>query len=299
MLLPQTEMMPDQGDCIDAMPHEAALSILLEGQVAAVRAVQEALPQIERGAALIANTVRNGGSLVYAAAGSSALMGLADGAELPGTFGIPQSQIRILMAGGVPADGKMPGDTEDDISDTLKFVNQLSETDLLVALSASGTTPYPCEIAKIARAKGIKIIAIANNAGSTLLDLSDVAIFLPTPPEVLAGSTRLGAGTAQKVALNMMSTLAGVLLGHVHDGLMVNLHADNAKLRGRARHIVSSIANVAPQQAEAALRKARNDTKLAVLLAAGGGIETAQHLLKDHGGHLGPCLAAIALEHTH
>ena len=205
MLLPQTEMMPDQGDCIDAMPREAALSILLEGQVAAVRAVQEALPQIERGAALIANTVRNGGSLVYAAAGSSALMGLADGAELPGTFGIPQSQIRILMAGGVPADGKMPGDTEDDISDTLKFVNQLSETDLLVALSASGTTPYPCEIAKLARAKGIKIIAIANNAGSTLLDLSDVAIFLPTPPEVLAGSTRLGAGTAQKVALNMMS----------------------------------------------------------------------------------------------
>ena len=96
----------------------------------------------------------------------------------------------------------------------------------------------------------------------------------------------------------MMSTLARVLLGHVHNGLMVNLHADNAKLRGRARHIVSSIANVAPQEAEAALRKARNDTKLAVLLAAGCGIETAPQLLKDHSGHLGPCLTAIASEHT-
>ena len=298
MLLPQTEVMPDQGDCIDAMPHETALSILLEGQVAAVQSVQEALPQIERGAALIAATIRSGSTLVYAAAGSSALMGLADGAELPGTFGIPQNQIRILMAGGVPADGKMPGDTEDDISEALKFVNQLSDTDILITLSASGTTPYPCEIAKLARTKGIKIIAIANNAGSTLLDLSDVAILLPTPPEALAGSTRLGAGTAQKVALNMMSTLAGVLLGHVHDGLMVNLHADNTKLRGRARDIVSSIANVAPQAAEAALRNARNDTKVAVLLAAGCAAETAYQLLKDHDGHLGPCLSAMASEHA-
>lgn len=298
MLLPQTEMMPDQGDCIDAMPPETALSAMLEGQITAVQAVQKALPQIERAAALVAATIRNGGTLVYTAAGSSGLMALADGSELSGTFGIPQDQIRILMAGGVPANGEMPGDTEDDISDALKYVDQLSQADLLITLSASGTTPYSCEIARHARAKGLKIVAIANNAGSTLLDLADIAVFLPTPPEVLAGSTRLGAGTAQKVTLNMMSTLAGVMLGHVHDGLMVNLHVDNTKLRGRAQQIVSRIAKVPAQEAEAALRRAGNDTKLAVLLAAGCTAETAHQLLKDHTGHLGPCLSAIASECT-
>ena len=131
-----------------------------------------------------------------------------------------------------------------------------------------------------------------------MLELADVAIFLPTPPEVLAGSTRLGAGTAQKVALNMMSTLVGVMLGHVHDGLMVNLQVENAKLRGRAQQIISHIANVPAQAAEMALHTAGNDTKLAVLLATGCGAETAQHLLKDHNGHLGPCLSASAAKHT-
>ncbi|MEP2029835.1 MAG: N-acetylmuramic acid 6-phosphate etherase [Paracoccaceae bacterium] len=296
MLLPQTEMMPDKKDCIDAMSSSTALSAMLKGQVAAVWAVQHALPQIELGATLVADTIRRGGTLVYTAAGSSGLMGLADGAELPGTFGIPQNQIRILMAGGVPADGTMPGDTEDDDTGALKLVDQLSDTDLLIMLSASGTTPYPCEIATHARDRGIKIVAIANNAGSTLLELADVAICVPTPPEVLAGSTRLGAGTAQKVTLNMMSTLTGVLLGHVYNGMMVNLHVENAKLRLRAQMIVSNIAKVSSEIAQEALRTAENDTKLAVLIATGRTVEKARKLLNQHDGHLGPCLSALAKE---
>ncbi|MGB5558907.1 MAG: N-acetylmuramic acid 6-phosphate etherase [Paracoccaceae bacterium] len=293
MLLPLTEMIPTPENCIDAISSGDALSALLAGQVAAVQAVSAALPQIEAASNLIADTLRAGGALNYVAAGSSALMALADGAELPGTFGIPQHQIRIFMAGGVPVDGKMPGDTEDDVSNSSAVVEKLGRHDLVIALSASGTTPYPCEIVKRASDKGHKIIVIANNAGSPLLSFADIAIYLPTPPEVLSGSTRLGAGTAQKVALNMMSTLAGVLLGHVHNGMMVNLNADNAKLRARAKAIVSAISGAPTAAVEQALTAARGDTKLAVLLASGCDIAVAMRLLKEHEGHLRPCLEAL------
>ncbi len=267
---------------------------MLRAQIEAVQSVEQAFPQIEAAARLMSETIRAGGTLVYVAAGSSGLIGLADGAELPGTFGTPQTQIRILMAGGVPQDGVMPGNTEDETADAQTIADGLAPTDLVIALSASGTTPYPCEIARCARARGIRIVGIANNAPSPLLELADVAIHLPTPPEVLAGSTRLGAGTAQKVTLNMMSTLAGVLLGHVHDGLMVNLHADNAKLRQRAAHIVAKIATVPPDRAARALDDADGNTKIAALIASGCDAERAKQLLQDNKGHLRPCLEQLS-----
>ncbi len=290
---PRTEMTPAPGGRIDAMPAADALAALLAGQVSAVQAVAQALPRIEAGAAAIAAAIDAGGALNYVAAGSSGLMALADGAELPGTFGIPQRQVRIFMAGGVPADGRMPGETEDDVSQAARIAAAFGPRDLVIALSASGSTPYPCEIARRARARGVAVVAIANNAGSPLLELADVPILLPTPPELVAGSTRLGAGTAQKAALNLMSTLAGVMLGHVHDGMMVNLHADNAKLRGRAAGIVAAVSGAAPATAEAALRAAGGDAKLAILLASGLDGATAARLLDAHGGRLGPCLREV------
>lgn len=294
MSLPQTEITPKPEDCIDAMPPLDAVSALLGGQVAAVQSVATALPQLIDAARLMAATIRAGGRLIYVAAGSSGLMALADGSELPGTFGVSQDQISIFMAGGVPVDGKMPGDTEDDTTEADRIIDALSANDLVLVLSASGTTPYPCEIARRARIKGIGVIAIANNPDTPLLRDADVAVFLPTPPEVLAGSTRLGAGTAQKVALNIASTFAGVLLGHVHDGMMVNLLADNAKLRGRARGMVSRIANVTSEAAETALAGAAGHTKLAVLLAKGCPIEKAERLLIDNDGNLGRCLETLS-----
>lgn len=294
MSLPQTEITPKPEDCIDAMPPLNAVSALLGGQVAAVQSVTAALPQLIDAARLMAATVRAGGRLIYVAAGSSGLMALADGSELPGTFGVSQDQIRIFMAGGVPVDGKMPGDTEDDTTEANRIIDALSANDLVLVLSASGTTPYPCEIARRARIKGIRVVAIANNPDTPLLRDADVAVYLPTPPEVLAGSTRLGAGTAQKVALNIASTFAGVLLGHVHDGMMVNLLADNTKLRGRARGMVARIANVTSEVAETALVAAAGHTKLAVLLAKGCSIAKAKQLLTDNDGNLGRCLETLA-----
>src|SRR5690606_20422107 len=116
--------------------------------------------------------------------------------------------------------------------------------DCVIAVSASGSTPYALAIASHAKERGARVVALANNPGAALFEGADAAILLETPPEVISGSTRMGAGTAQKIAFNMFSTLVGVHLGHVHDGHMVNLKADNIKLKGRACRIVSDISGV-------------------------------------------------------
>lgn len=286
----------DQTRQIDNMPPQAALSAMLASQIAAARTVEQAIPAMELAAKVIAEALEGGHCLTYAAAGSSGLMALSDGCELPGTFRIPQSQIRIAMAGGVPADGHMPGGTEDDTNSAAADTAHMRAGDVAIILSASGTTPYALAVAKAARAKGARTIAIANTAGSTLLGMADIAICLPTAPEVIAGSTRLGAGTAQKIALNMISTLVGVLLGHVHDGLMVNLHPDNIKLRKRAAGIVMQISGASEAQAETALTASNYDTKKAVLIASGASADRATVLLTTHRQRLRHCLAALRSE---
>jgi N-acetylmuramic acid 6-phosphate etherase len=279
---------------VDALPRRDALVAMLAAHVAAAQAVADGLDGIAAAAERVAQAVTAGGTLVYCAAGSSGLMALADAAELPGTFGVPQRQIRIAMAGGVPVDGAMPGDTEDDTGAARDIADACGPHDLALVLSASGTTPFAVAIAEAMRAAGIPVIALSTTPGSRLLDLADIAIAIPTAPEVVAGSTRLGSGTAQKIALNMISTQAGILLGHVHDGMMVNLHADNTKLRARAAAIVARIAQVPDDAAQSALAAAGQNTKLAVLIAAGAGQETATRLLADHDDRLRPALADLA-----
>ena len=149
--------------------------------------------------------------------------------------------------------------------------------------------------AQAARAAGAKTIGMSNNHGAPLFEAVDVAICLPTPPEVIAGSTRMGAGTAQKIALNMLSTMMAVHLGHVHDGFMVNLVADNIKLRGRAKRIVMAVSGVDEQAAADALEQTDGAVKTAILLAAGAdGLNGAQRLLAENGGKLRPALKALA-----
>jgi N-acetylmuramic acid 6-phosphate etherase len=222
-------------------------------------------------------------------------MALADAAELGGTFGIPATQIRILMAGGVPVDAQMPGDTEDDTGAAGADAAGIGPGDLLIALTASGSTPYPLELARIAAENGALVVAIANNPGARIFAHADVAICLETPPEVIAGSTRLGAGTAQKAALNLMSTLMGVRLGHVHDGLMVNVIADNEKLRARAMGIVCQITGCTPECAAKSIAATNGAVKPAVLLAAGAqSPEAAMALLTTTNGNLRAALTYIS-----
>ena len=188
----------------------------------------------------------------------------------------------------------MPGDTEDAVDDLDRALADLTEADVVIAISASGTTPFTLAAAKIAKAKGALVISIANNDDAPLFNLSDCQILLRTPPEVISGSTRMGAGTAQKIALNMMSTLMALELGHIHDGMMVNLRADNAKLRDRARRMVGTIADVDDRSASLALDTADGDVKAATLLAVGlTDFNEASALLHASNGHLRPALNTL------
>lgn len=292
----QTEQRHAQAIGLEARPDTEILDILARGQVEASGAVAAAIPAISAAARVAADSVRNGGRLIYAAAGSSGLMALADALELPGTYGIPRERIVVLLAGGMDALTHMRGGPEDDADAARSGVLALrpGAEDCLIALTASGQTPYAVEAARTARQNGARTIGISNNADAQLFDVSDVAICLATPPEVIAGSTRMGAGTAQKIALNMLSTLMAIHLGHVHDGLMVNVVADNDKLRARARGIVATIAGVDNSVAAAALETSHGAVKQAVLIAAGAAtLDAAEALLEAHSGVLRTALAEL------
>ncbi|KIC43556.1 acetylmuramic acid-6-phosphate etherase [Ruegeria sp. ANG-S4] len=284
---PVTEQLHQDAQGLDTRPLIEVAELLADSQASAAQAPLKALAAICAGARAMANSIRSGGKLRYLAAGSSGLMAASDALELGGTFSIPTEQIAIHMAGGLPTTAEMPGDVE-DAADTLEYeLADLHANDTLIAVSASGTTPYTIAAAKMAQAKDVPVIGIANNAGSLLLQLADHAVLLPTPPELISGSTRMGAGTAQKIALNMLSTLMAVELGHIQDGMMINLRADNDKLRARANGIVCQLTDVTPETADAALRSTNGALKSAALIAAGAkSLEAAEELLTETAGHL-------------
>lgn len=280
---------------LHALSGPAALAHLLDAQLAALATVRPAIPMIDAAAIAAAKSLRAGGKLAYAGAGSSGLMALADALELAGTFGIPPQSTPILFAGGTQALLHMTGGVEDDpsLAEADFRAAMLNSGDTILCLSASGSTPYTLVITDLARKAGLTVVGIANVAGSKLLEQSHIAIFLDTGPEVVNGSTRMGAATAQKVALNMLSVRLGILMGHVHDGYMVNLVADNAKLIDRAARIVAGIAGCDMQTAKRTLSETDGAVKPAVLIAAGATPEQARAALGNSDGALGPALAAL------
>lgn len=275
---------------------EDALSHLLEAQLASATCLRVALPALARAAAVAAAALERGGKLAYAGAGSSGLMALADCLELAGTFGIPPARTPILFAGGAAALLHMTGGVEDDPALAAADLQAagLRAGDAVVCVSASGTTPYTLAVARGAQLLGGQVVGLANVPGSALLSLADVAVVLDTGAEVVSGSTRMAAGTAQKIALNLFSTLVGMTLGHVHDGYMVNVQADNAKLRDRAARMVAAIAQATPEAARAALDQSGGAVKPAVLIAAGAAPQQAAALLDCHAGRLAPALEDLA-----
>jgi N-acetylmuramic acid 6-phosphate etherase len=268
---------------LDTQPPETVLRILAEAQAAAASVVASAAKSIAEGAARAAQALQGGGRLAYAAAGSSGLMAVADAVELPGTYGIARDRIELLLAEGAENLLNLPAAPEDDEMQAARDVAHagIGKGDCLIALSASGTTPYAIAALRAGKAAGAATVAIANNEGAPLLALADTAILLPTPPEVIAGSTRMGAATAQKIALNMMSTLMAIHLGHVHDGYMVNLNADNRKLRARAARMVAAISGESEEAAARHLEASGGWVKAAVLIAAGAADRAAAERLLD------------------
>ncbi|HEX5933742.1 MAG TPA: N-acetylmuramic acid 6-phosphate etherase [Pseudorhizobium sp.] len=290
-----TEARHGSAEGLDARPPRDILSLLASGQQAAAQAVDAAIPSIEAAADLAVRAIRGGGKLVYAGAGSSGLMAMADALELPGTYGIPKEQIVVLIAGGLASLKDMAGAPEDDVALAERDAAVIEPKDCVICVSASGSTPYAVAVAAVARGRGAKVIAFANNPGARLFTHADATVLLETPPEVIAGSTRMGAGTAQKIAFNMLSTLVGVKLGHVHDGHMVNLHADNDKLRNRAARMIADITGADTDEAFRLLASAAGSVKVAVLLWAGApDADAARAALARSGEALRPALAEFS-----
>lgn len=292
-----TEARHGKAEGLDQLAPAEILRLLAAGQQEAAKAVDQVIPSIARAADLVAATLRSGGRVVYAGAGSAGLVAIADALELPGTYGIPPEQIAILFAGGLSGAADLPGGPEDDAALGARDADVIAAADCVICVSASGSTPYTVAVAAVAKARGAKLVAMANNAGAPLFEGADVAVLLETPPEVIAGSTRMGAATAQKIALNMLSTLAAVRLGHVHDGHMVNLRADNGKLRIRAARMVAEISGIGFEEAHAWMDVSGGSVKVAVLLAAGAAdAEAARALLVRSGQVLRAALDELQAE---
>lgn len=281
---------------LDDCPTGEVLTHLLAGQARALDAVEAALPALVRAVDLAADALARGGRLAYLAAGSPALIALGDALEIPQTYGEPADRFLAILAGGLDLVRDFCGGPEDDADAARRDVAcaGIGPADCLVAISASGSTPYVVAGLEAAREAGAATVAIANNEGAPLLLAADVPVLLDTGPEPVAGSTRMGAGTAQKAALNMLSTALAVRRGHVHDGHMVSLRADNAKLRERAMRMVADSAGTTLEAASLALELSGGEVKPAVLIAAGAcDLPDARARLARTHGHLRPALAEL------
>lgn len=280
---------------LDTWDDQKILDAFLDRQARAIAALSPALPAISAAARAIAARIEPNGRIVYAGAGSSGRQAALDGMELGATFGWPAERIAFVLAEGIALDPGAEGTDEDDSGNAIALIEglRLGASDSVIAVAASGTTPFTLAAAETAKAAGALVIAIANNAGAPLFRHAEHAILLDTGPEVIAGSTRMNAGTAQKAALGLLSSLTMTRLGHIHDGLMVSMRGDCAKLEARASRIVAEIAGCSPEDAAKALAAAGNRIKPAVLLARGATAAEAEALLSRAGGNLRVALALI------
>ncbi|MGQ0531792.1 MAG: N-acetylmuramic acid 6-phosphate etherase [Caulobacteraceae bacterium] len=280
---------------LDSWANVEVLKALYEGQLAAVAAVGPILPLLAAAVDEAVPRLRRGGRLIYAGAGTSGRIGAQDGAELAPTFNWPPEQLAFVMAGGEGAFLRSVENAEDSRAGGAARLDEIgvAANDVVLGLAASGATPFTVAAVQAARARGALTIGIANNAGSELLNVCDHPILIETGQEPIAGSTRLKAGTAQKVALNLFSTLAMVRLGRVYRGLMVDMRATNEKLRRRSIQMIAAIAGCEEAIAAAAAMEASGDVKLAALIARGMERAAAQALLDRHDGNLRAAMAEL------
>ena len=236
------------------------------------QAVQRALPEIASAVDLIMERLEKGGRLFYVGAGTSGRLGILDASECPPTFGTPPETVQGIIAGGETVMANMEEGAEDDrIAGKAAIQNKkVDRRDAVVGISASGTTPFVLAALETAREQGTGTIGLACNEHSPLLENVDVAIGVPVGPEVLAGSTRLKAGTAQKMVLNMLSTATMVGLGKVYKNRMVEVQATNKKLVKRAEEMVAELGEVSHQTASDLLNQSGNRVKIAIVMARFG-----------------------------
>ena len=291
----RTEHPSPRYSAIDLWDPPEILDAMIEGQFAAIATVHAARAALERAALGIEGRLRGGGRLVYAGAGTSGRLAVQDGAELIPTFGWPPERIVMLMAGGEDALVRAVEGAEDDVDGAIALVHRhaIDAKDALVAVAASGTTAFTVACLREAAQRGALTVGIANNPNTPILDEADHPIWLDTGAEAIAGSTRMKAGTAQRVALTMLSSLVMIRLGRVYEGLMVNVQATNEKLVRRSERILAQLTGQSRDRVREALRQARGSVKLAFLLLDGSAPDDARAALTETGGDLRAAKAAI------
>jgi N-acetylmuramic acid 6-phosphate etherase len=273
---------------IDVWEPADVLDAMIEGQFAAVAAVRAARDVIECAALAMEARLKGGGRLVYAGAGTSGRLAVQDGAELMPTFSWPNERLLLLIAGGERAMVQAVEGAEDEIAQAAERIchHDIGRDDVLIAVAASGTTPFTLTCLREAKARGALTIGIANNRATPLLLEADCPILLETGSEPIAGSTRMNAGTGQRITLNLLSSLVMIRLGHVFRGLMIDVQASNTKLTRRKEVMLRHLTGSDSLDATAALSAANGSVKLAVLLLKGCELTKAKELLHRSGGHL-------------
>jgi N-acetylmuramic acid 6-phosphate etherase len=286
---------------LDCWPSGEMLAAMYESQLAAAAAVRGALPDIAAAVDDAVPALRRGGRLVYVGAGTSGRIGVLDGSELPPTYDWPADRLVFAMAGGLGALVRSAEDAEDDEATGTRAMAEakIGPDDVVIGIAASGATPYTVGALRAATVAGAVTIALASNPGAPLFDAARHRILVETGPEVIAGSTRMKAGTAHKIVLNLFSTTVMVKLNRVYRGLMVHMRARNAKLKRRAATFVGEIVGCSAADAARFVEQADGDVKIAVLLGLGVAPQRAAKLLSRHDGNLRSAIGDVAHESKH
>lgn len=285
----RTEQIDSRFADLDLLDGRNLLERLLNDQETAVSAVRASLADLTRAALAASEHLGQGGRLVYVGAGTSGRLGMIDAAELPPTFSWPPERTVNLVAGGRDAFFAAVENAEDDRMAAERDFREagVGALDVMIGVAASGTTPYVVRALELARTGGALTVGVANNPDTPVLRLAEYPVLLNTGPEVISGSTRLKAGTAQKIALNLFSTSVMVRLGKVYQNLMVDLVATNDKLVGRAARLLEQTTGLEPAQTAGYLRDAGGNVKTAIVSArVGVTAAEARTRLAAHGGHL-------------
>ncbi len=291
-----TEKTNARSENLDTLSALEIASLMNELDMGAITAVKEALVPISKTAEAAAARIPKGGRLIYMGAGTSGRLGVLDASECPPTFGVDNTMVVGIIAGG---DGALRNAIEGaEDSEELAIQNLVdlgvNEKDVVVAISASGTAPYCVGALKKAKEVGALAVSMCCNVNTKLSGYADIAIEMPTGAEVLSGSTRLRAGTATKLALNMISTSCMVLMGKAYKNLMVDVRATNTKLRDRSVRIAMKAMDVEREEASERLEKANGSIKCAIVMKETGACqESAQKALDDNQGFVRRAIAAL------
>ncbi|MCS6776475.1 MAG: N-acetylmuramic acid 6-phosphate etherase [Chloroherpetonaceae bacterium] len=282
---------------LDTLPPPALVAVLHAESRAAFDAVEAILPSIAQVVEVIAQRLSQGGRLFYVGAGTSGRLGVLDASECPPTFGVPADTVQGIIAGGhVALTTSIEGAEDRPESGAADLhARHVTAADVVVGIAASGRTPYVIGAMQAAREIGAFTVGVVNVTQPALASCADIVLSAVTGPEALTGSTRLKAGTAQKLILNLLTTAAMVRMGKVYSNLMVDVQATNTKLRDRAARIVMAATGVDRGAAEAALNRAGGHCKVAiVMLALGVSAEEAAYRLQVTGGWVRAALASCS-----